>query len=168
MTYAPIHIVAHWLTTLALVLMIGTGLSYSFDLADGWAMTLHQIAGQALIALIAIRLGARVFVKPRAKPTDEPAWERRLASAVHLALYTVLIAYVATGYVSASALRDPALLLPLDRAFARSDMGEILLEVHFALKWALLGLVSVHILGAAKHALLDRHSLPSNMLPRTN
>ena len=91
------------------------------------------------------------------------AWEKALSSSIHFALYAALLVFVVTGYVSASALRDTSLLFPVDLAFARSDTGEMLLETHYAMKWVLLALLSLHIAGAIKHLVIDRDQTLSNM-----
>ncbi|MEO0916599.1 MAG: cytochrome b/b6 domain-containing protein, partial [Pseudomonadota bacterium] len=78
-------------------------------------------------------------------------------------LYAALIALVLTGYVAASALGDTRLLFPIDRTFARSDIGETLLDAHFSLKWVLLALLTLHLGAALKHAVFDRDGTFSGM-----
>ena len=164
MTYSRSQILLHWATFGLVVVLALSGLAYTYEWAGKDIIRLHQFAGQALILLIIGRLISRAFSRPKASTDQGPAWERRLATTVHVALYVCLIAYLVTGYVSGSALRDPVLIAPVDLAFARSQTGELLLEIHFALKWVLLGLLGLHILGALKHALWDQPSAPSNML----
>lgn len=162
MLYQPNHIILHWISAGLVLWLVYTGLAYSFDWAGDWAITAHQITGQILIGVIVLRLMARAQTSPQpGHDADRPTWQKTLSRAVHLGLYAVLIAFVITGYVSASALREPALIAPVSQGFARSDMGETLLEVHFALKWALLGFLALHIAGAAKQMLT---STPSNMI----
>ena len=144
--------------------MIASGMAYSYELADSGVLRLHQVAGQALIVVLAWRLLAKMR-QPRSVPHPHTGWERVLAHTVHFGLYLTLIAFVVTGYVSASALREPALLWPVGKAFALSDTGEQLLDLHYMLKWVLLGLFSFHILGVLKHALIDKDTTLSNMIP---
>lgn len=163
MKYAPIQIVFHWLTAGLLVAMAASGMAYSYELIGDGVLVFHQWAGQILIVLLAARIATRLLRRSPTAVTSHAKWEQLLASVTHLALYLCLIAYVATGYVSASALGDTSLLVPANIGFARSDMGEQLLELHFALKWVLLGLVALHLFGVLKHALWDRDTTLSNM-----
>lgn len=163
MLYSHVHIVFHWLTALLVVGLVGSGLAYSFELADKGALNAHQVMGQALIVVVAMRIFTRVVHRPAKADLGHAGWERALAGAVHLSLYGLLIAFIITGYVSASALSNNMLLVPGDLGFARSDTGETLLEVHYALKWALLALFGMHLAGAMKHTLIDRDSTLSSM-----
>lgn len=163
MTYSTAQITFHWLTVLLLLVLIGSGLAYSYEWAGREALQAHQIAGQALIVILGFRLIAR-FSHHVPHAEGHAVWERTLASGVHVALYLCLIAFVVTGYVSASALTNNMLSFPVSRSFARSDTGEILLEIHYLLKWVLLGLFTLHFAGALKHMIIDRDGTMSRML----
>ncbi len=166
-SYSSQQITLHWLTFALVLIMAGTGLAYCLELANAGAMQVHQIAGQALILVLALRLFVRVRTGTPPPLTTHADIERRLAQLVHIGLYAVLIAFVVTGYVAASAETRNALVAPVGLGFARSDTGEALLETHYALKWALLTLFALHIAGAIKHALIDRDTTLSRMLPAT-
>lgn len=169
MKYSKAQVSLHWITVVLLIGMAGSGLAYSYDWADDGVLDLHQVVGQALIVTLVLRIALRLVRPPQATPPLHAAWERALAHAVHIGLYLCLVAFVATGYVAASGLGTPALLAPLDKGFARSDLGETLLEAHYTLKWVLLGLFVLHIAGVLKHAVLDRDATLSHMrLPRSS
>lgn len=163
MRYTHSHIIFHWLTALLVLGLVVSGLAYSFELADKGALNAHQVMGQALLVVVTLRVIARLARRPDKVDLGHASWERILAGAVHLGLYALLIAFIVTGYVSASALSNNMLLLPGDLAFARSDTGEVLLEIHYALKWVLLALFGLHFAGAMKHALVDRDNTLSSM-----
>ncbi|MEL6610256.1 MAG: cytochrome b/b6 domain-containing protein [Pseudomonadota bacterium] len=152
--FSPAQRTLHWLTVAFILVMVTTGMMYFYEIGDRAAIQVHQIAGQLLIIVLVIRLIVRL--RTRTPASDHAPLERALAGATHVALYAMLIAFVVTGYVSASALTNNALLLPVDRAFARGDLGERLLDAHYALKWVLLGLVGLHVAGALKHHFIDR------------
>lgn len=163
MTYNRAHITFHWLTAVLVLGLVGSGLAYSFELADKPALTAHQIMGQALIVVVTFRIITRLARRPQPAQHAHARWERVLAGLVHVLLYGLLICFIVTGYVSASALTNNVLLFPGDLAFARSDTGEALLEMHYALKWALLVVFGLHFAGAMKHALIDRDDTLSSM-----
>ncbi|MEO0637277.1 MAG: cytochrome b/b6 domain-containing protein [Pseudomonadota bacterium] len=163
MGYSRIQIILHWAVAVLVLAMAAGGLAYSFDLADKSILRGHQSAGQILIVLLALRIAIRLKRGAPPAPAEHAVWERRLASTVHGLLYLCLIVFVASGYVSASALSDNLLLFPVDLGFARSDTGEIILEVHYRLKWVLLALFALHFAGAMKHAFVDRDATLSRM-----
>lgn len=163
MTYSRSQILYHWLTAALVLLMAGTGMAYFYELGGDAVMRVHQIAGQLLIVVLTLRLVTRFGSGAPPANLEHPKWERLLATLVHIGLYLAMIAFVITGYVSASAETDNLLLLPVELGFARSDAGERFLETHYALKWALLALFALHFAGALKHAFLDRDATLSRM-----
>ena len=68
-----------------------------------------------------------------------------------------------TGYITASGLRNSELLFPINVAFARSDLGDLFMEAHFALKWVLLVVLGLHVLGTIKHSFIDRDNTFRNI-----
>ena len=163
MKYSNAQVAYHWLSFLLIMVMVGTGLGYSYDVFGDGAMRVHQISGQILIVVLVVRIATQLARRTPDIPNTHSMWERLLATAVQLALYGVLIAFVVTGYVSASAESSNALLMPVSLSFALSDTGEQLLEIHYMLKWVLLGLIGLHIAGALKHLIIDRDDTFSQM-----
>ncbi|MEL6574117.1 MAG: cytochrome b/b6 domain-containing protein [Pseudomonadota bacterium] len=163
MKYTSLQVAYHWGTVMLVLVMAATGLAYYYEIGGDTPIVAHQVAGQLLILILVLRVVARISRRPGKTLNTHATWERVLASSTHIALYATLIVFVVTGYVSASALGEPTLLAPLSKAFARSDTGELLLEVHYAAKWVLLGLVLLHIAGALKHAVWDKDDTLSHM-----
>ncbi|MEL6549735.1 MAG: cytochrome b/b6 domain-containing protein [Pseudomonadota bacterium] len=157
------QIAFHWATALLVVLMAVTGMMYFLEIADGAAIRAHQVAGQVLIVILAARLIVKLRAPARGA-SDHAVWEKALAGAVQVALYFALITAAVTGYVSASAFANSALLLPVDIGFARSDAGARFLTVHYAMKWVFLGLVGLHVAGALKHHFIDRDATLRHMV----
>jgi len=163
MKYSNAQITYHWLSAALIFVMLGTGLAYSYELADAGIMTVHQWAGQGLIMVLVVRIIVRLSRNAPVNHTLHSAWEDMLARIVQAGLYLCMIAFVITGYVSASAEIDNVLIAPVSLAFARSDIGELLLEAHYMAKWVLLALLLFHIAGALKHAIWDKDNTLSNM-----
>lgn len=163
--YSNTQIAYHWLTLSLVLFLIGSGLAFSFKFAGAGSKTLiaHQISGQALIVLLAFRIVARLTRKTPDTVLAHAKWEQKLAGATHLGLYAALIAYVISGYVSASGMVTNALIAPINIGVARSDIGEVFVEAHYAMKWVLLGLFGLHLTGALKHVFFDRDGTMSLM-----
>lgn len=163
MKYTTAQIGFHWLTTALVLIMFATGFAYLYEIGDATVMQVHQIAGQLMIFVLVIRIITRFTHSPRPAETIHPRLQQIAAKIVHLCLYLTLITFVITGYVSASAETNNALLMPVNLGFARSDTGEWLLEMHYKLKWVLLALVGLHIAAALKHHFWDRDQTLSHM-----
>ncbi len=152
---------AHWVSAGLVLGMAVSGMMYFLEIGGKQSIVAHQIMGQGLILVLAWRLLAKFR---SGKPRHAHAlWERVLAGGVQIALYGVLIAFLVSGYVAASALRDTSLVLPVDFAFARGPIGEQFLNAHYNMKWVLLGLLVLHIAGALKHHFIDRDTTLRNI-----
>ena len=138
-----------------LLMMILGGLAYTRLQLPGLEQANHEIGGKVILGLAVLRLVLRFAAPaPQANPSHA-AWEVHLAHAVHWGLYVLLFAYPISGWmmVSADGFAEtgalPAFLAP-------ASTGAFWFDVHFAMKWALLGVVGLHVAGAAKHTVLDR------------
>ena len=163
MRYPYIIILLHWTTAALMVTLAISGLLYSYQLVGPSALIFHQWGGQLLMILVFIWIGTRLVIRISPRNSDHVWWEKVLATLVKGALYVLLVAYVVTGYVTASGLRGTELMFPINVAFARSDLGELFLEIHIGLKWALLVLLSLHVIGTLKHSLIDRDNTFRNI-----
>lgn len=164
MIYTKLQILLHWLSAILVLTLAFSGLSYTYDLGDWDALSTHQFVGQVFIVFLLLRIVVRFSRKPSQPNPTKPNWQTRLAKTVHIALYLCLVSFAVTGYVSASALTNSDLLFPLERSFARSDTGDMLLEIHYALKWVLLVLLCLHLAGALKQVFWGRAQTVSNMI----
>ena len=156
-------IVLHW-TTAALVSALAlSGLLYSYKIIGSNALIFHQWGGQLLLVLVFIWIGVRLAFGVGTRNPDHMRWEKVLAALVKITLYILLVAYVVTGYVTASGLRSTELLFPINVAFARSDLGDLFMEAHFTLKWVLFAVLVLHLLGTLKHSFIDRDNTFRNI-----
>ncbi len=163
MRYSFGIILLHWTTAVLMFALATSGLLYSYKIVGSNALIFHQWGGQLLSVLVFIWIGVRLAFGVGPRNPDHVWWEKILAAIVKITLYILLIAYVVTGYVSASGLRSTELLFPINVAFARSDLGDLFMEAHFALKWVLLAVLALHLLGTLKHSFIDRDNTFRNI-----
>ena len=163
MRYSFGIILLHWSTAVLIFALATSGLLYSYKIVGSNALIFHQWGGQLLSVLVFIWIGVRLAFGVGPRNPDHVWWEKILAAIVKITLYILLIAYVVTGYVSASGLRSSELLFPINVAFARSDLGDLFMEAHFALKWVLLSVLALHLLGTLKHSFIDRDNTFRNI-----
>jgi cytochrome b561 len=153
----------HWLTAVLIFGLAISGVGYSYEIGGRTPIVIHQLFGQTIIIFLAFRLFSIIWSPADLAKTKHALWERRLSKTVQISLYAVMIAFIVTGVVAASGLREPFLLWSLPLSFARSDMAETLTEVHFFLKIPLLALLFLHVSAALKHALWDKDETLQNM-----
>ena len=156
-------IVLHWTTAALMFALATSGLLYSYKIVGSNALIFHQWGGQLLLVFVLIWVAIRLAFRVGPRNPDHAWWEKALAALVKITLYALLVAYVITGYVTASGLRSTELLFPINVAFARSDIGDLFMEAHFTLKWVLLAVLALHVLGTLKHSLIDRDKTLRNI-----
>ena len=170
--YHPALIGMHWLTLVLLVaayaLIELRGIFPKGSSAHDLMKTWHFMLGLAVWALVLVRLPLSLALHaPPITPTP-PAWQHRLAQAMHVALYALLLALPLLGWLTLSAkgrpipffgLELPALLGP-DKALAKSleDVHETLGELGY---W----LIGLHAAAALYHHYLVRDDTLRRMLP---
>lgn len=170
--YTGVAIALHWLVALAVVGTFGLGL-YMHDLPVSPSrlklFNWHKWAGVTILAVGVLRVAWRWTHRP---PADlpMPAWQRKLAHAVHGSLYVLLFAIPLVGWAYSSASGFPVTLfgvLPLPDFVPRDKaLAEFLKPLHARLAWVLAALVFLHVAAVIKHVFVDKDALAARMLPR--
>lgn len=153
----------HWLTFL-LVLAAGaiglwmTGLPLGVTKLKVFA--LHKSLGTTVLALTALRLLWRAATRAPMALADAPAWQRRLATLTHAALYVLLLVVPLSGWLYNSLAGYPLqfwglfnlpALMPTDLAAKHAAK-----DVHELLFYVMAGVVFVHAAAALGHHYLWR------------
>lgn len=169
--YPTPAVVIHWATALLVLAALPLGIYLSDLPLSPFKLQLisyHKWIGVTVLLLFVPRLVFRL-TQPRPAPVAGPEWQRRLAAITHGLLYTLLVAIPVTGWLMSSAKGFPVVylgLVPLpDLVGKDAALGDLLKNVHQALNYLLIGLLSLHVLAALKHHLLDRDETLVRMLP---
>ena len=129
------------------------------------AFNLHKSVGMTIFALMALRLAWRA-THPAPGLPSMPPWQARLARATHVLLYVVLLLQPIFGYLGSEVSGYPVkyfgMTLP-GWAGKHETLKELLSTAHLANSWLLATLVTLHVAGALKHALVDRDRLLARM-----
>lgn len=162
----------HW-TTLALV-VAAFGLVLFREGVDEKALrltliNLHRSVG-LLVALIAVaRIGVRIALRPLLPVVPATPVERFLATAVHIALYLLMLALPVLGWALSSANGKPVFLFglgPLPPLVERDeDLADMLAEYHELAARFFAGLVAAHAAAALLHHCIKRDGVLRAMLP---
>ena len=168
--YDRVAIALHWIVA-ALIVVVGTlGL-----LHDSWPrhsqafwINLHALIGLSVWVLIIVRLGWRLSHAPPASPPELGLLTRRLAYAVHVLLYVLLLVTPIIGIVT---------FIWHGRAFDfrlfKVDFGvranraifHPTEDVHGYLAYVLFALIGLHVLTALWHQFVRRDRLLQRMWP---
>jgi len=162
----------HWVMALLIAGMIGLGLTLPRlapgPLADA-LYEVHKSSGMLVLVLALARLAVRLRHGAPALDPALPRWQRLAAGASHVALYALMIAMPAVGWIATSACCRPVRFLwavpatlpvPADDAAAK-----LLFALHLALGLALVAVVAVHVAAALHHHFVRRDDTLRRMLP---
>jgi len=166
--YTNIAVLLHWV--MALLILI----TWSIAIAVGdmplspariAGLSWHKWLGTTIFFLVLFRLLWRASHPAPPLDTPMPAWQKKAAHLLHLALYFLMFTIPLVGWLMSSAkgytvnyfgLFELPDLVEKDKA-----LGHQLKEVHEAL-------VGLHILAALKHQLIDKDGLLSRMSFRSS
>ncbi len=170
--YTRTAIALHWLT----FVLIASGFALAMYMTDlplspqkhkyfSW----HKWIGVTIFMLVAARLAWRLIHPPPPLPAAMPAWQQRTVALTHAALYVLMLAIPATGWLYSSASGVSTVYLNLlqlpDFLKENKALAAQLKLVHITLNYAMLTLVVIHVAAALKHQLVERDGVLGRMLP---
>lgn len=158
----------HWLMAIGIVAMlfVGVGMVASVSERHQWLMQIHKPLGVALLALVCIRLGTRLYKGVPSLPAGMPAWQRQAALASHVLLYALMFAMPLIGWAMVSAGGYPVTVggwqLP---AIAPTDAAWFswLRGAHRYLAFLLFATVLLHLAAALFHGWIRRDGVLESM-----
>lgn len=166
----------HWLVALLILTSVGLGL-YATRLPTGSdtetaaairIFSLHKTIGIASFAVALLRI-LWALIQPQPVPVHpDRRLETLVATTVHWALYAAMLILPLSGWVHHAAEPGFApILWPFGQGLALVTPSETLARtaqsVHHLAGWVLYGALALHILGALKHALIDRDATLGRM-----
>ena len=136
-----------------------------------WVYTAHKSLGITVLALVALRLGWRLYAGAPQPVPGTPSWQERIASATHWLLYGLMFAIPLSGwlYDSASDLRPFKLfgLVEMPKLAAPSEhLAHLSHRVHEYGFWLLVLVVCGHAGAALFHHFVQHDATLARMLPR--
>lgn len=168
--YGLVSIALHWLIAVGVLGLFALGLwMVELDYYNTWyyrAPALHKAIGVMLLGTMLLRLAWRYGNPlPRLSGT---ALQQALARMMHMVLYGVLFAVMASGYLVSTADGRPVEVfgfVSLPATISGIDRQEDIAGVfHKGLALLLIGLTAIHVLAALKHHLIDRDRTLLRML----
>lgn len=163
-SYHPLAKLLHWAVAGLIVLqfVLAKLADRAGDVSELRQLALlanHRSVGMTILTLAVLRLGLRLNQTPP-DPLPMPAWQQTASEISHWLLYALLFLLPISGWLMSSAsansvswfnlIRIPDLVAPDPR------LKQVLEEVHETFARLLLVLAGIHVLAAAKHALIAR------------
>ncbi len=169
--YGPTAKALHWLTMALLTVQYAIGWimpGVKRGMTPDSLMNLHISIGVVILALVLARFLWRLFHPVPPEP-GLTRWQNQGSTALHLALYALVIVTTLSGWVYAS-MRGWSLslfgLVPLPALVAEgSAIGRTIGELHQILIWVLLAAIGQHVAAALLHLLVYRDRVMQRMLP---
>jgi cytochrome b561 len=167
-------IALHWLSAILILALLALGwfmvhgdlkASTKFDLYQ-----LHKSLGVLSLALLLLRLGARLARRSPPPPPAMPPWERGVAGLTHAAFYGLLLVAALSGWLLASAaiIAIPTRFFDLfvipNLVGADAALSANMSLVHYVASRLLMGLLILHIAAALKHHFIDRDDVLLRMV----
>jgi cytochrome b561 len=159
----------HWLMTILIIGMLGLGwymMSIEDDPGSDWYFMVHKSIGILVLLLASARLFWRLGNQPPQLPAQVPSWQIRASKISHWSLYGAMIAMPVAGLTGALLSKGGITLfgLPLPRLMgANHDLSEIFFFAHSVIAWVFVGLISLHVLAALKHLLVNKDGVFQRM-----
>jgi cytochrome b561 len=157
----------HWARALLVLTLVPLGW-YMVSLPDKTAVKfadlypLHKQLGVTVFIVATTALFVRARSRRPPPPHGLAPWEAVVSRITHLALMGLVVIVPLMGYAMSSSFVDsdgvPFLGLMLPELLPKSKLGfETFQWLHRVLAYTLLGLITLHVLGALKHRFLDRN-----------
>ena len=132
-------------------------------------MQVHEAAGLFVLALLLLRVGARIAQWSSRPRHDLPRPLALAAFGGHLLLYALLLAMPLLGWALANAhghdVRLPGLAVFPTLVGTDPDLADTLESWHVGVSWVLLSVVALHVAAAMFHHLVRRDGVLGSMLP---
>lgn len=162
--YGAPAVVLHWLIAALIVFLVTLGwwmMTIERTPRGPWWFDLHRSFGLVATVLIVLRLLWRAGHRPEALPASMPRWQARLAGLTQWLLYACMVVMPVTGILGTLHSKDPGHFfgIPLPPLVQDRALRHLMFQIHSTTVWVLVGLVALHVIGALKHALVDRDAV---------
>ncbi|MEL6830365.1 MAG: cytochrome b/b6 domain-containing protein [Pseudomonadota bacterium] len=171
--YTLVAVILHWVIAISIVglIFVGWNMHENEELYQ-----LHKSFGITVLLLTIARIIWRIMNPAPPLPAGMASWERALSHATHWGFYSLMLLMPLSGWLYVSTAYDfdvPTVLFGIVSwpdipfvGFLTNEISNTAIEnVHGALAWGAIGLISLHIAGAIKHEFGDEEGVLKRMVP---
>lgn len=169
--FSPLQRLLHWSMAAAILAMlfIGVGMVSTVSPRYWTLVSIHRPLGIAILVLVVLRVGVRLWHGAPPLPADLPHWQKLGAKASHLALYGLMIAMPLVGWGMQSAGGYPIVLfrgVQLPPILPHNDALYGMFHIaHVWLAYLLFVTFLAHLAAALFHGLVRRDGVFTSMAP---
>ena len=165
-------IVIHWVIALLIIGLMALGY-YMVEIPRNtperaYFFNVHKSLGMIAAVLIAVQIVRHFTDPPPPLPGSMPAWEIKASLTAHWVLYLLMIAVPLSGYISSSFSKYGVHVFGLKLphwGWDNKELRDLYVTVHSIAAMALIAVVTIHVVAAFKHLLVDKDSVLQRMLP---
>ncbi|MBN9565399.1 MAG: cytochrome b [Alphaproteobacteria bacterium] len=156
-SYGSIAKIFHWgIALIYTALFISAYIMMDMPNSDSkfFIYGIHKSFGVSVLILAAARLIWRLFSTTPLPATNTPSWQALFAKFAHFGLYALMFAMPVSGYIMSTAGGHPVKLfgLELPALLAKNpELAKLARDGHTWISYAILALVSAHVIGAFYH-----------------
>ncbi len=170
--YHPFFRTIHWLMAVLIFGALALGV-WATQLPKGdmrsEVLFVHKSFGVTVLALIVVRVVARLALGAPPYVTPLTPLTRIVAHSVHGLLYLLMIALPVSGYVMSSAGGHPPSFFGLftlpNLVGADKSLDDSARQAHYVFAWAIGALIALHIAAVVWHV-MKRDTVLTRMWPR--
>lgn len=166
-----VTITLHWIIGLTIIGLIAVGLYMTDQPRGEWKFFLygwHKVIGTTVLMFAAVRLLWRWRNGLPLPAGSYPEWQHKLSNGAHVLLLLAIIAMPLSGATLSNFRGHPIPVQglfnigpPAEKIDWIGDAGSF---VHYWAGWALVGIISLHVLGALTHHVVDKDGTLRRML----
>lgn len=165
--------VLHWLTALAVVILVSVALGMN-NLPDGAFKNalyeVHKSVGMIAFVLVLLRIVVRLSGGAPPPETSLSPFQRKASAIVHGLIYLILLVMPILGYAATNMCCKPVNFfwtwpVPINLEGSEGTVKAIF-AAHEFLGWSLVVLVAIHIAAALYHHLVLKDGVLRRMIPR--
>jgi len=171
--YSPLNQALHWITALCMlaILPLAWVMTNAKDGTpfDDALYNWHKTLGLIVLLVTVFRIVWRFFDRPPAFPPGVAAWDKRLAHAVYILFFFLMLWMPVTGFFASgyggyptalfNLIPTPA-LLPKDK-----DLKDLFNTLHDLGQWAVYALIALHLSAVVFHLVWRKDGVLGRMLP---
>jgi len=152
----------HWIMAICILglIMVGwymTGLSPQDDSRSDFYFY-HKSFGVLIFLLFFVRIIIRKTTQTLALPPNIKVSEKKLSHIAHILLYILIVTVPIIGYMFSNSAGYSVSFFGLtgpDILDKNKEISDIAREMHWYAAYILLGIISIHVIGALKHRFFE-------------
>lgn len=166
--YGSVAKFLHWAMGLLIITMLIIGY-FMGDWGSATIYNIHKLTGLSILVLAIFRVFWSIANRRPRLPSDVNRLEKFLARCVQVLLYLCMFVMPLSGWAMTTASgRYPHIgsnVFPMPGIPTSQTLARTLFEIHSTAALLLIGLISLHVLGALKHHFIDKDTVLKKILP---